>query len=194
MQTACASNHVPRNLISLIIINQQQEATDLTTGFLLGLQHILATPLKGAYLSIPNHKTVLSFMLPPAPMKELLINLKTFAGLNIQLRRADRKSLLLRQAHSFFIHFKIVWKYCPYSTWAQSSVQSAKRQIITCCSRQSLVKSHIGQNASSQSLRGMKSNVYMGLSPVFSWWQRHVHTERLCTAKVLKSTGCNKYF
>ena len=63
---------------------------------MLGLQHILVTPLKEACLSIPNYKIVFSFSLPPAPIREQLINLKIFAGLNIQLRKSDQKSLLLR--------------------------------------------------------------------------------------------------
>lgn len=84
--TVCTSDHVPRSLISLINIHPQQEARDLTTGFLLGLQHILATPLKETCLSIPNYKIVFSLMLPPAPITELLINFKIFAGSNIQVR------------------------------------------------------------------------------------------------------------
>lgn len=38
----------------------------------------------------------------PVPIKKLLTNFKIFAGLNIQLRKADQKSLLLRQALSLF--------------------------------------------------------------------------------------------
>lgn len=75
MQTVCASDHVPRSLISLIIIDQQKEATDLITGFLLGLQHILATPIKGAYLSIPNQNSSLIHA-PTCPNKETTYQLE----------------------------------------------------------------------------------------------------------------------
>ena len=109
--------------------NYQFIARDLTTGFLLGLQHILATPLQEACLSIPNYKAVFSLTLPPVSIWELLISLKIFSGLNIQLR--------LRDALSFFVYFKIVLKLCPYSTWAQCAVQSGKNQFINCCSWQS---------------------------------------------------------